>query len=82
MTGQYNRVLHHIIRVKVIDIGVNISKNARIITMETVSVYNSQIHPHCFMLGKKRELNYSRHASMVEGQMSFHIKSVYRKHNY
>ena len=45
MTGQYNRVFHHIIRVEVIDNGVNISNNAKIITIETVSVYNSQIHP-------------------------------------
>ena len=76
MTGQYNRVFHRIIRVEVIDIGVIISKNARIITIETVSVYNSQIHPHYCMLGKKLELNYSRHVIMAEGQMSFHIQSV------
>ena len=82
MTGQYNRVFHHTIRVEVIDIGVNISKNARSITIETVSVYNSQIHPHYCMLGKKRELNYSLRVSMAEGQMSFHIQSVHRKHNY
>ena len=43
MTGQYNRVFHHIIRVEVIDIGVNISKNASNKTIETVSVYNSTI---------------------------------------
>ena len=43
MTGQYNRVFHLIIRVEVIDSRVNISKYARIITTETVSVYNSTI---------------------------------------
>ena len=56
--GQYKRVFYHIIRVVVIDIRVNISKHDRIITIETVSVYNSQIHPHNCMLGKKLELNY------------------------
>ena len=82
MTGQYNRVFHFIIRVVVIDIRVNISKHNRIITIETVSVYNSQIYPHYCILDKKLELNYSRHVSMAEGQMSFHIQSVYRKPNY
>ena len=82
MTGQYNRVFHNIIRVELIDIGVNISKNARIITIEAVSVYNSQIHFHYCMVGKRLELNYTRYVSMAEVQMSFHIQSVYRKHNY
>ena len=82
MTGQYNRVFHRIIRVVVIHIRVNISKHDKIITIETVSVNNSQIHPHYCMIGNKLELNYSRHVIMAEGQMSFHIQSVYRKHNY
>ena len=82
MTGQYNRVCRLIIRVVVIDIRVNISKHDMIITNETVSVYNSQIHPHYCIRGKKLELNYPRHVSMAEGQMSFHIQSVNRKHNY
>ena len=71
MTCQYNKVFHHIIRVEVIDIRVNISKNAMIITIETVSVHNSQIHPQYCMMGKKLELNYSHHVRMSEGQMSF-----------
>ena len=82
MTGQYNRVFHLIIGVVVIDIRVNISKHDMIITIETVSVYNSQIHHHYCMLGKKLELIYSRHVSMAEGQLSFYIQSVNRKHNY
>ena len=61
MTGQYNRVFHLIIRVVVIDIRVNISKHDRIVTIETVSIYNSQIQPHYCILGKKLELNYRIH---------------------
>ena len=76
MTSQYNKVFHHIIIVGVIDIRVNIPKNARIITIETVSVYNSQIHLQYCMLGKKLELNYSRHVRMSEGQMSFKSYSI------
>ena len=43
MAGQYTRVFHLIIRVEVIDSRVNISKYARILTTETVSVYKSII---------------------------------------
>ena len=50
---------------------VNIFKNARITTIETVSVYNIPIHPKYCMLGKKLELNYSCLVRMSEGKMSF-----------
>ena len=67
MTGQYNRAFHLIIRVVVIDIRVNISKHDRIITIETVSVYNSQIHLHYCMLGKNLELNIIYKIISVDG---------------
>ena len=74
MTGQYNRVFHHIIRVEVIDIGgnwkyLNISKNARIITIENSQCLQQYHHIHVYycMLGKKLELNYSRHGEYGRG---------------
>ena len=40
MTGQNNRVFHHIIRVEVIDFGVNISKNAIHIYIYIYNIYS------------------------------------------